>query len=326
MINAAIVGIGNWGKVLVSSVQNNSSVTFTKGVTRTKSKAVEFCATNDIEIVDDYDTLLADPSIDAIVLATPHTQHAGQIVAAAEAGKHVFAEKPYTLSKSDAEVALAAVKKAGVKTAVGLNRRFAPNFQKIKAMIQDGTLGEPIQIEGHFSANLALKDAWRSDPSESPAGGMTSLGIHIVDAFISMFGPISEVRAYSKSLVTSYDIDDTTRILFEFENGRTGYFGSVTGTSTLTYLRAFGTGGWASVNNANELSFAPIGGQPETEYWDGYAHPALKTIGAGLDAFAADIEGGAPFPVSPNQILHGVAVLDAIFRSINSGKVEVPKS
>ena len=57
---------------------------------------------------------------------------------------------------------------------------------------------------------------------------MTSLGIHIVDAFISMFGPISEVRAYSKSLVTSYDIDDTTRILFEFENGRTGYFGSVT--------------------------------------------------------------------------------------------------
>ena len=324
MINAAIVGIGNWGQLLVSSVQNNSSVTFTKGVTRTKSKAVEFCATNDIEIVDDYDTLLADPSIDAIVLATPHTQHAGQIVAAAEAGKHVFAEKPYTLSKSDTELALAAVKKAGVKTAVGLNRRFAPNFQKLKTMIQDGTLGSPIQIEGHFSANLALKDAWRSDPTESPAGGMTSLGIHIVDAFISMFGPISEVRAYSKSLVTSYDIDDTTRILFEFENGRTGYFGSVTGTSTLTYLRAFGTGGWAAVNNANELTFAPLGGQPETEYWDGYAHPALKTIGAGLEAFAADIEGGSSFPVSPNQILHGVAVLDAIFRSINSGKVEVP--
>ena len=82
--------------------------------------------------------------------------------------------------------------------------------------------------------------------------------------------------------------------------------------------------GWASVNNANELTFAPLGGQLETEYWDGYAHPALKTIGAGLEAFAADIEGGSSFPVSPNQILHGVAVLDAIFRSINSGKVEVP--
>ena len=80
MINAAIVGIGNWGQLLVSSVQNNSSVTFTKGVTRTKSKAVEFCATNNIEIVDDYDTLLADPSIDAIVLATPHTQHAGRLL------------------------------------------------------------------------------------------------------------------------------------------------------------------------------------------------------------------------------------------------------
>ncbi|MAI11129.1 MAG: hypothetical protein CBD27_01820 [Rhodospirillaceae bacterium TMED167] len=324
MINAAIVGIGNWGQLLVTSVRNSESIKFTKGSTRTKSKAAEFCNTNGIELVDDYDGLLADPSIDAIVLATPHTQHVSQVIAAAEAGKHVFAEKPYTLSKSDTETALMAVKKAGVKTAVGLNRRFAPNFQKLKTMIQDGTLGAPIQIEGHFSANLALKDAWRSDPSESPAGGMTSLGIHIVDAFINMFGPVSEVRAYSKSLVTSYNIDDTTRILFEFANGRTGYFGSVTGTSTLTYLRVFGTGGWASVNNANELTFAPLGGQPETENWDGYLHPALKTIGAGLEAFAADIEGGASFLVSPDQILHGVAVLDAIFRSIDSGNAEVP--
>jgi len=324
MISAAIVGIGSWGQLLVTSAKDSQQIKFTKGVTRTKSKAQEFCDKHEIELLDDYEQLLADPDIDAIVLATPHTQHVDQIVAAADAGKHVFAEKPYTLSKADTEKALAAVEKAGVKTAVGLNRRFAPNFQKLKSMINDGTLGDPIQIEGHFSANLVLEDAWRSDPSESPAGGMTSLGIHIVDAYISMFGPVSEVRAYSKSLATSYDIDDTTRVLFEFENGRTGYFGSVTGTSTITYVRAFGTGGWASVNNADELTFAPLGGQPETETWNGYGYPALKTIGAGLDAFAVDIEGGDAFPVSHDEILHGVAVLDAIFRSIDSGQPEKP--
>ena len=74
MINAAIVGIGNWGQLIVSSVQDNSSVTFTKGVTRTKSKALEFCATNEIEIVDDYDTLLADPSIFSWSLKDKSTQ------------------------------------------------------------------------------------------------------------------------------------------------------------------------------------------------------------------------------------------------------------
>ncbi len=324
MINAAIVGIGSWGRLLVTSAKDSERIKFTHGVTRTVSKAEEFCAKHGIDLGDDFDNVLADPGIDAIVLATPHTQHVDQIIAAAEAGKHVFAEKPYTLSKADTERALAAVETAGVKTAVGLNRRFAPNFQKLKSMINDSILGEPIQIEGHFSANLVLEDAWRSNPAESPAGGMTSLGIHIVDAYISMFGPISEVRAYSKSLVTSYDIDDTTRVLFEFENGRTGYFGSVTGTSTITYVRAFGTGGWASVNNADELTFAPLGGQPDTERWEGYGYPALKTIGAGLDAFAADIEGGDPFPVDHDQILHGVAVLDAIFRSIESGEAEKP--
>ena len=113
-------------------------------------------------------------------------------------------------------------------------------------------------------------------------------------------------------------------MLFEFENGRTGYFGSVTGTTTLTYVRAFGTGGWASVNYANEITYAPFGGQPETETWDGFDHPALKTIGAGLETFAADIEGVDKFPVSSEEILHGVAVLDAIFRSIASGNAEVP--
>src|SRR5690606_6355042 len=109
MINSAIVGLGRWGQGLVESVQGRSErIRFTRGVTRTPSKAEAFCAKNGIALGDDLAAALRDRKLDAVVLATPHTQHAEQIVAAARRRKHVFCEKPFTLTRKSAERALAA--------------------------------------------------------------------------------------------------------------------------------------------------------------------------------------------------------------------------
>ena len=203
MIKSAIIGLGRWGQLLVTSAEKSKLIKFTHGVTPTPSKAEAFCLDHHIRLTDNYEEILTNPAIEAVVLATPHTQHFDQIVKAAEAGKHVFCEKPYTLSYSQAIKALSAIRDAGVKTAVGLNRRFAPNYQKMRKVIDGGFLGDPIQIEGNFSSKLVLEGgAWRSNRNESPAGGMTSLGIHLVDAYISMFGKVVGVRAFSKSLAT----------------------------------------------------------------------------------------------------------------------------
>ena len=129
--------------------------------------------------------MLSDPTIDAVVLATPNTQHCAEIVAAAEAGKHVFAEKPFTLTLADADTALGALASQGLKVGIGHNRRFAPNTVELKRILDASELGEPVHIEGQFSANLARFDGtWRTSRTQSPAGGMTSLGIHLVDIFI----------------------------------------------------------------------------------------------------------------------------------------------
>ncbi len=104
MINAASVGLGGWGRTMVKSVQGKSDrIRFTTGVTRTPARAEEFCREHAIALGDDYARMLADPAIDAVVLATPHTRHGAEIVAAAEAGKHVFCEKPFTLTAAEAE-------------------------------------------------------------------------------------------------------------------------------------------------------------------------------------------------------------------------------
>ena len=127
MIHLAIIGPGRWGRILVDSVQGVSkSVTFTRAVARTPSKARAWCAAHDIQIGDDLGEVLSDPDIDGVVLATPHTQHAEQIALAAAAGKHVFCEKPVTLTRASVEEAMQAVKDTGVVFAAGHNRRFLP--------------------------------------------------------------------------------------------------------------------------------------------------------------------------------------------------------
>src|SRR5687768_7257066 len=113
MINAAIVGLGRWGQNLVNSVQGKSDkIRFTTGVLRHPGNAREYAQRQGLTLQSDLDKVLADPAIDAIVLATPHTVHARQIAKAVKAGKPVFTEKPFTLTLNDATQAVRAAARA----------------------------------------------------------------------------------------------------------------------------------------------------------------------------------------------------------------------
>ncbi len=321
MIKAAIVGMGRWGQTLVNSVDGSEDIKFVAGNTRTLSKVKDYAAGRSIRLFENYNDLIADGDIDAVVLASPHTVHFEQIMKAADAGKHVFCEKPFTLKGDEARTALDALASKGLKVAIGHNRRFSPNARMLKKMIDDGELGEMIQIEGNFSANMAAYDGeWRASRQESPAGGMTSLGIHSVDMYVNLFGRIHSVQTISKRVAIPYDIDDATAILMEFETGQVGYLGTVAATGTLWQVRAFGTKGWGSIFAHDNLTAQKTDGTFVEESWEGYAYPGMKTIAAGLEAFAGSIRGDAPFPVTPDQIQHGTAVLAAIIESAETGK------
>src|SRR5438046_3047396 len=129
MIRAAILGLGRWGRSLVNSVHGKSGVIrFVAAHTRTRATVEDFCRDKDLRFVETYAEILADPVIDAVVLATPHTQHAAQVMQAAAAGKHIFVEKPITLDRKSAQAMVDAAQKAGVLLAVGFNRRFHPSL------------------------------------------------------------------------------------------------------------------------------------------------------------------------------------------------------
>jgi predicted dehydrogenase len=311
MLNAAIVGLGRWGQTLVASAQGKTEkIRFVAGVTGTPAKAETFAKTHGIPLGKDYGAVLKDPKIQAVVLATPHSLHARQVAEAAAAGKHVFVEKPFTLTKATAEQAAAACAKAKVVLAIGHNRRFLPAMVRLKQAIADGQLGTLQHVEATFAAPGGFRyqpGTWRADPDESPAGGMAGLGIHVIDAMIHMFGRIKAVCVNSTRRSVATDVDDTTSMLLWFENGMSGYLGTLMATAPIWRLQVFGAKQWIEMRGQRRLVVGHLEGER-----DQIEFPVVDIERAELEAFADAATGGAPYPVTAEEAIHGIAVFEAI--------------
>jgi predicted dehydrogenase len=338
MINAAIVGLGWWGKTLVESLAGGSdAMRFVAMTTRTISPDVEaFAKQHKLRLLDSYDAVLADRAIDAVVLATPPSGHMKQIIAAAAAGKHVFCEKPFTFSKKEAEAAVEAVRKAGLTVGVGYNRRFHPEMAKLRERIRAGELGVIQHVEANmtFPNALFLKPgAWRAMKDEAPVGGLAPLGVHAVDAMIDLCGEFDHVYCQSFRRVLSGETDDTSSMLFRMKAGMSGYLGTITTTGPGFSIQVFGSKGWLRLEGVTHVAgasseerrtrlfgackFQPIKGP--LEVWEAEKLDIVRTC---FEAFARACEGGAPFPITPEQIIHGASASEAIIHSAASGKVE----
>lgn len=330
MIRAAILGIGHWGRILVDAVPRDSAaIRFVAGATRTRAKAVEFCAERGIALHDGMDAILADRNIDAVVCATPHSEHAAQVERIAAAGKAVLMEKPFALDRRSAARAIDAAARAGIVLAVAYPRRFHPNMKELKSRIDAGALGTPAHCyaEQNTPAGLFMApESWRATAAEAPAGGMTALGVHNVDALIHLFGTIDEVYAKSLRRVVSYDAEDTTSVMFGLANGMSATLVCSLVTAVSYRLAAFGSKGCGELLTPNlDFHFTPTPSAPPVG-----RHRALppevierrgfNALAAELEAFAAAVEGGSPYPIPPEQILHGVAVFEAITASASSGR------
>ena len=325
MIRAAIVGIGRWGRTLVGGVQGKSeAIRFTAGHNRTRANAESFCAERVIALKDSLDEILADPAIDAVVFATPHSEHGEHVERAAAAGKHVFMEKPFTLDRKSAARALDAVARAGVTLGVAYPRRFHPSMRELKARIDDGRLGTIAHCYGEQNSPAGLfmdPRSWRAEAAEAPAGGMTAMGVHNLDAMIHLFGRIDEVYASSIRRTVGYEADDTTSVMLGFASGMSAALMCCLATSVSYRLAVFGAKGCAELATPElEFRFTPTPEampagrhtQPKPEV---IPHPGFNGILAELEAFAAAIRGEAPYPIPPEEVLHGVSAFEAIVQA-----------
>jgi len=313
MIRAAVVGLGRWGRTSVEAVQGKSDrLRFTDAVSGHFDAHRDFAEKHGLTLVGTLDEALADPAVDAVVLTTPHSLHVEQTLAAARAGKAVLCEKPLALTLAEAERAVAACREAGVVLGVGTDKRHFPAMRELFRIADSGELGPLLHLEAHFSNEVsAAMEGWRHAPGESPAGGMTGTGIHVLDAMIRIAGPVRRVAAQFLSLKPPPDPLDSLAAVLEFESGVGGTIACVRSTPMFWRVHAFGRNGSAEALGRTELVVRKSGAKPERRQF-----PEVDSVCANLDAFADAVAGRAPFPIPPEQMLATVAAFEMIAKAV----------
>ena len=328
MVNAAIVGLGWWGRNIIKLLHGNPKLRIVKAIDVNQDNET-IAREHGAEFATDFDAALSDPAVEAVILCTPHTLHTDQIVRAAGAKKHVFCEKPLSLSRAAVERAVAACNANQVALAVGHERRFEPPMLEVARLAKSGALGTLLQIEANFSQNLFLSlapDNWRLSGKEAPAGPLTATGIHMLDLSVGLCGPAQRVLATARTLGSNLANGDTLSVVVDFKSGATALISAILATPFYGRLAVYGSKGWVEVRDKSHpqdpkgwtlLKCLEAGTVETIDYGPAFA------VTDNLEAFADAAAGKTPYLVPQEQMIWNIAALEAIVKSAASGNIEV---
>ena len=175
-----------------------------------------------------YEELLANDEIEAVYIASPVSCHKPQAVAAAKAKKHILLEKPAALTIEDGEEILAAARENGVLIASGFMMRYHGYHQKIKQMIADGEIGQVVSARAQLTCWYPeIPGAWRQNKALSGGGALMDMGVHCIDLIEYITGgKTKRTAAFNATKTFSYNVDDSSNVLIDLDNGVTAYVDS----------------------------------------------------------------------------------------------------
>jgi predicted dehydrogenase len=320
-LRVAVLGMGWWSDVLSDAIKRSTEMEIVACYTRSEDKRQAFAKKYGCRAAGSYEEILNDRSIAGIINTTPNNVHLETTRQAAEAGKHVFLDKPIANTVSEGQQIAEVCRKAGVVLALGYQRRRETHFRWIKAEIDAGRFGKLVQAECNISRDrLGQFDlsSWRYTAAGMPGGVMLQIGIHYVDVLEFLMGPIKSVSARLAQLVLPGDNPDVANMILQHENNA---------LSNLT----------ASYASASEFYMMNIYGKEASAYYDlfsGLRH--LKrgektaraiatekndTIREELDEFARCARNGSQPETDGFWAARNLAVIKAGARSAREGRV-----
>jgi predicted dehydrogenase len=326
-VRAGIAGLGWWGRKMTELVAAGGAGLRFVNATDPADGAEAFAARFGIPFSRDLPTLLADPRVEAVVLATPHTLHEAQIEACVAAGKHVFCEKPLALTRAGAVRAVELCRAGGVVLGMGHERRFEPPVARMIADADAGRFGRLLQIEANFSHDkfLSLDPLnWRLRSEHAPAAGMTATGIHLTDLAIRLMGPARDVRVVCERLASDIPQGDTLSAHIRFAHGGTAYVSASLAMPFVSRFAVFGMLGWVDIRDKAHVE-APAG-WVVTSAWKGEPIQVAEIgpsepVADNLRSFAAAIRGEAAYPIAGEEMIANIALLEAIVLGAATSKI-----
>jgi predicted dehydrogenase len=319
-LRVASLGMGWWSDVLADAINRSGKLKITACYSRSEEKRAAFAAKYGCRAVPSYEAILDDKDIEAVINTTPNGVHLETTRAAADAGKHVFLDKPIANTVSDGRRITEICRKAGVVLALGYQRRRESQFRWIKRQIDEGLFGKLVNAEANISRDRLGKidlGSWRYQAAGMPGGVMLQIGIHYTDVLEYLMGPVKAVSGQFARLVLPGDNPDVASLVLEHENGA---------LSTLN----------ASYASASEYYLMNIYGKEATAYYDMFeglrmlkrgeekpvkvAFANKDTIAEELEEFANAVRSGAAPEIGGENATTSLAVIRAGILSAREGR------
>ncbi len=312
-VRLASIGLGWWGGVLAEAAAKSATVVAC--FARDPESRAQFAEKHGCRSASDLEEIWSDDEIDGVLVATPHQVRLEVVEAAAGARKHVFVEKPLALTGDEARACAAAADAAGVVLQVGHNKRRQTANRRLAELVHGGDLGDLQYIETHISVPVAFKPSvpeWRQQPEQLPAGGMTPLGVHMVDAIGYLGGAVTEVFTMSRRVYGRYDVDDVTSVVLGLEAGPLASLVTLMAVGPVTTIGAHGTEASAwSEGDGVRLYIQPRGASERSEE----KVDTIDTVADELEEFAACIRTGDKPETGAAEGVAVAAILEAIVES-----------
>lgn len=324
-VRMAFVGVGWWSNMLAEAASRSERIKVAACCSRSEDKTAAFVQRFGGVARRAYEDILADRTIDAVVLTTPNSLHAPQAVAAAGNGKHVYVEKPMALTVAECKGMVAAAKAAGTVLMVGHNARRMARYRKAREFVEKGMVGNIVLAEANSSGELGMRltpKTWRWYRSESPGGPLMSFTVHHADNLNHLVGPVKKVSAFIGKVCGPAEADDVVSATVQFECGALGYVGGSFLTPDRNFLQIHGTEGVVLVDEeGGSTSYQKKGTEVmvRSSLPDADAQ-RLASIREEMEEYARCIQTGTRPEVTGEVGLQALAVIEAIIRSAGSGR------
>lgn len=326
-VKIAILGCGVQGQLNAGDVFQAGGAELAGVMDPNPVLAEKLAAEHGVRAWTDLDSVLDDPSVDALFLVTPHHLHRPQVEAAAAKGKHVLVEKPLAANYAEAVRLVESAESAGIGIATWLGCRYIPAYVEAKRLCDQGAIGEfrggELNLQMYKPLSYYRVSSWRAGWDTAGGGVLIMNAIHFLDVFLWLAGalPVEVSASYASLADPSSEVEDSIALWIRFANGALATVrvsSCAMGTAHLgPEMRLFGQDGTLQLGHPNQVYTLTSGLGYQPGKWQAMELlPAMKPMGVEMvERFAASLRNGTPMEISGRDGLVVQSVIEAAYRS-----------
>ncbi len=313
-----IVGVGYIAQTHIQALQQSKPALLAAVADARKEAAAEVGATCGCESFDSHQAMIAGSDLDAVIVCTPPSSHAGICTDLVKAGVHVLCEKPFSFTVDQAEGMLAAARDAGVLVTMAAKYRFVPDVIKAKELVSSGALGKVQKFENAFMGNVDMAGRWNSDPTIGGGGVIMDNGAHSVDLMRYLCGPLSKVKVSEGDRTQGLKVEESVTIEAQTADGIQGRIelSWSRDPDSPTFITLHGSEGVLSVGWKESNYRLKSASEPIT-FGDGYNK--VRAFVGQIENFVHAARGEGELSPKPEDALASVQVVEAAYRSLAGG-------